>query len=373
MNSSPIRVAQVIGKLKAAGVESVINNYYRHIDRNKYQFDFIIDSDSECEPSQELMDMGARYYVIPPYQKLPQYMRALVMLFRKNQYQIVHSNMNSLSVFSLCAAKIAGVPVRICHSHSTSAPGATKKNILKYLLRPFAKVFPTHLCACSKLAGEWLFGKRTIEQGKVMILNNAIETEKFAFDPAVRKEVRIEFGLDEDSFVIGHVGRFCYDKNQEFIMDVFNKVHYENPNSVLLLVGIGETMKMIQEKVDYLNLNDSVIFTGARTDVNRLYQAMDIFLFPSRAEGFGMAAIEAQCAGLPVIVSEAVPAEAKACEDVLTLPIDSVSKWVSAVNKVNMNNRNRVRSIATEFDINFEVLNLQYYYDDALNNAGYSF
>ena len=188
--SEPIRIAHVIGKLYAGGVESVIYNYYRHIDRTKYQFDFIIDADSKIDPPQEIMDLGARFYVVPPYQKLPQYMKELVRLFRENRYQIVHSSMNSLAVFSLCAAWIAGVPIRICHNHSRPGKGETKRNILKYSLRPFSKLFPTHLCACSRMAGEWLFGKRAMKRGKVTIFNNAIETEKFAFDPVVRNEVR---------------------------------------------------------------------------------------------------------------------------------------------------------------------------------------
>lgn len=362
---SPIRVAQVIGKLKAGGVEMVIYNYYRHIDHSKYQFDFIIDSDSEWTFPQELIDMGARVYEVPPYQKLPQYINALVKLFRENQYQIVHSNMNSLSVFSLCAAKMSGVPVRICHSHSTAAPGETKKNILKFLLRPFSKLFPTHLCACSRFAGEWLYGKRTMEQGKVTIFNNAIDTQKFAFDPVVRAEVRKELNITDDTFVVGHVGRFCYQKNQEFLVDVFAEVHRKNPNTVLLMVGIGETMEMIRAKVKTLSLSDSVIFTGARNDVHRLYQAMDIFVLPSRYEGLGMVVVEAQCAGLPVIVSDKVPTEAKACEDVTFLPLDSASKWAETISSIKVTDR--VRPIDAKFDINFEALKLQYFYDQARN------
>lgn len=359
----PIRVAHVIGKLYAGGVESVIYNYYRHIDRTKYQFDFIIDADSKIDPPQEIIDLGARFYTVPPYQKLPQYMKELIRLFRENQYQIVHSSMNSLAVFSLCAAWIAGVPVRICHNHSTSAPGETKKNILKYMLRPFAKIFPTHLCACSRLAGEWLFGKRAMKQGRVTIFNNAIETEKFAFDPVVRDEVRKEFGI-EDKFVIGHVGRFCFQKNQEFLIDVFAQVHKDNSKAVLMLVGIGETQQMIRDRVEILRLSDAVIFTGTRSDVNRLYQAMDVFVFPSRYEGLGIAAVEAQCAGLTVIVSDCVPKEAKASKNILFLKLENPLSWVDAID--NITSSDRTAPIDVRLDIKFEASKLQYYYDFAL-------
>lgn len=360
----PIRIAHVIGKLYAGGVESVIYNYYRHIDRTKYQFDFIIDADSKIDPPQEIIDLGARFYTVPPYQKLPQYMKELIRLFRKNRYQIVHSSMNSLSVFSLCAAWIAKVPVRICHNHSTAARGETKKNILKYILRPFAKIFPTHLCACSRLAGEWLFGKRAMKQGKVTIFNNAIETEKFAFDPVVRSEVRKEFGI-EDCFVIGHVGRFCFQKNQEFLIDLLPMILEEKPNAILLLVGIGEIRNEIENKVKQMGLCESVIFTGARKDIHRLYQAMDVFVFPSRYEGLGIVSIEAQCAGLPVIASVQVPKEAKASDNICFLPLDDIVIWVNAIKKGKNNNRSN--PIDKKFDINFEALKLQYYYDISLD------
>ena len=149
----PVRVAHVIGKLSAAGVETVVSNYYQHIDRSRYQFDFYIDADSVIPPSRRLMELGARYFVIPPYQQLPRYMAALAGHFRAEGYQIVHAGMNSLSVFALGAAWAAGVPVRICHSHSTSAPGEPARNLLKTLLRPWAGVFATHRCACSAHGG----------------------------------------------------------------------------------------------------------------------------------------------------------------------------------------------------------------------------
>ena len=138
----PVRVAHVIGKLSAAGVETVVSNYYQHIDRSRYQFDFYIDADSVIPPSRRLMELGARYFVIPPYQQLPRYMAALAGHFRAEGYRIVHAGMNSLSVFALGAAWAAGVPVRICHSHSTSAPGEPARNLLKTLLRPWAGCSP---------------------------------------------------------------------------------------------------------------------------------------------------------------------------------------------------------------------------------------
>ncbi len=155
-----VRVAQVVGKLTAGGVEAVVNNYYRQMDRSRCQFDYYIDADSACPPARAMEALGARYFTVPPYQHLPGYMAALWRHFRAERYQIVHVHMNALSVFALAAAWAAGVPVRIVHSHSTAAPGERVKNLLKYILRPFAGVFATDRCACSKKAAVWLFGRR---------------------------------------------------------------------------------------------------------------------------------------------------------------------------------------------------------------------
>ncbi|MEG0578161.1 MAG: glycosyltransferase, partial [Bacilli bacterium] len=144
MDNQPIRIAHIIGKMMNGGVEAVVFNYYRNIDKNKFQFDFFYDADSTVQPSLELIEMGAKFYQIPPYQRIISYERELIKLFKLNKYKIVHSHMNTLSIFSLRAAKRAGVPIRIAHNHSTAGKGETKKNIMKYMLRPFAKIYPTH-------------------------------------------------------------------------------------------------------------------------------------------------------------------------------------------------------------------------------------
>ncbi len=327
----PIRIAHVIGKLNAGGVESVINNYYRHIDHETFQFDFYVDADSPCRPSRELLAMGARYFVVPPCQKLPQCISALTRLFRENRYQIVHSSMNTLSVFSLFAAWRAGVPVRICHNHSTAGRGETAKNLMKYALRPFAKVFATDYCACSQYAGAWLFGRRSMERGEVMVFRNAIELGKFEFDPRVRDEVRRELNL-EGKFVVGHVGRFCAQKNHNFLLDLFAEVRRRKENAALLLIGDGELSGAAREKAARLGLEESVRFLGVRRDVDRLYQAMDVFVLPSLYEGLPVVGVEAQAAGLPCVFSGAVTREAELTDRVQFVPLDSKpEQWAEAI------------------------------------------
>ena len=323
----PIRIAHVIGKLNVGGVKAVINNYYRNINHNNLQFDFYIDADSNCKPSQELIEMGARYFVVPPYQKLPQYIAELTRLFKENSYRIVHANVNTLSVFALYAAKKAGVPIRINHNHSTAGKGETKKNLLKYALRPFAKMYATDLAACSEYAGKWLFGKHA----DFTVFNNAIKPEKFQFDERTRAAYRRRFGL-EGRFVIGHVGRFCYQKNHEFLIEIFLELKKREPDAVLMLVGAGDLQSRIKKQVRKYRLSDSVLFLGARTDVAKLYQAMDVFVLPSWYEGLPIVGVEAQAAGLPCVLSQAMTKEVLISDSASMRSLDDPpARWAETV------------------------------------------
>lgn len=364
MDNYPMRIAQVIGKLSAGGVESVVYNYYRHMDHTRFQFDFFIDADSACLPRQELIDMGARYFVVPPYQKLPQHITALIRLFRENRYQIVHSHMNTLAVFSLFAAWAAGAPVRICHNHSTAGRGEIAKNVMKYLLRPFAKVFATDYCSCSRYAGEWLFGRRAMERGAVTVFHNAVELDRFRFRPEVRSAVRKELNL-EDQFVVGHVGRFCFQKNHEFLIDIFAEVYKRRKDAVLLLVGDGPLMESAREKARRMGLDGAVRFLSVRDDVDRLYQAMDVFVLPSRYEGLPVVGVEAQAAGLPCVVSDCVTGEARVTENVQFLPLDAGAKrWAEEIEKSLVPARESAVSIVEKhgFNITLAASELQRFY-----------
>ncbi|MDN0055306.1 glycosyltransferase, partial [Collinsella ihumii] len=174
---APIRVAHVVGKMVGGGVEQVVMNYYRHIDRTCVQFDFIVDSDSTLVPREQIESLGGRVFIVPPYQHVIAYQKVLVDLFREQGWKIVHSHVNALSVFPLRAAKKAGVPVRISHSHSTAGRGEAAKNAAKALLRCFSNVYPTHRMACSRYAGEWLFGKGADFE----VMYNAIDLSRFCF------------------------------------------------------------------------------------------------------------------------------------------------------------------------------------------------
>lgn len=281
----PIRIAQIIGKWLGGGVESVVMNYYRHLDHSKVQFDFICDDDSTNIPYDEIEKLGGKVILIPPYQKVFKYQKELRRVLRDGKYKIVHSHINTLSVFPLYAAKKVGVPVRIAHSHSTTNKKEWKKNLLKQVLRPFSKKYATNYMCCSELAGRWLFGDKAYDEGKVYLLNNAIDLDKFKYDKKIRDKKRKELGIKEDTIVIGHIGRFVAQKNHTFLIDIFNQFHKKEKNSILLLAGQGPLQEEIKNKVRELGLDDSVRFLGQRNDANELYQAFDVFLLPSLYEG----------------------------------------------------------------------------------------
>ena len=267
------------------GVESVVMNYYRNIDKEKIQFHFLCDEHSTDIPYEEIEKLGGKVIIVPPYQKLFKYQKELYKIFKENNYKIVHSHINALSVFPLRVAKKAGVPIRIAHSHSTSNKKEWKKNIVKNILRPFSKVYANKFFACTKHAGEWLFGKRIIERKELNVINNAIDLKKFEFNENTREDLRKELGIKEDVLVIGHVGRFMKQKNHDFLIDVFNELIKKDENSILILIGQGPLLNEMKQKVRDLNIEDKVKFIGQVTNVEKYYNIMDIFLFPSIYEG----------------------------------------------------------------------------------------
>lgn len=307
--NKPIRVAQIMGKLWAGGVEMVVFNYYRAIDKNKVQFDFYYDADSTVEPPQELINMGARFYKIPPYQKLPEYLRTLRKHFKKHKYQIVHSHINTLSIFPLFAAWTCHIPVRIAHNHSVPGGNELKRNALKYFLRLFAKVFATDYFACSEKAGRWMFGNRTFASGKVFVVKNAVDFEKFRVSDETIKQLKDKYNL-QNRFIVAHVGRFTYAKNHMLLLEVFEKISKMNDSAVLMLVGDGELHDDIVAKIHEKNLDEKVVLIGQVSDPEKYYRLADVMVTPSHFEGLSLTTIESQIAGVPVVVSTAIPEEA---------------------------------------------------------------
>lgn len=355
MKQEPIRIAQIIGKWVGGGVEAVVMNYYRHIDKSKIQFDFICDDDSTNIPYEEIESLGGKVILIPPYQKVLKYHKELKRVLKEGNYKIVHSHINTLSVFSLFAAKCAKIPVRIAHSHSTTNKKEKKKNLMKQVLRPFSKIFATDYMCCSELAGRWLFGNKEYDKGNVYLLNNAIDLEKFKYDENVRKEVREELEIKDSTLVIGHIGRFVEQKNHTFLIDIFEELHKEKEDSVLLLVGQGPLQEEIKAKVERLGLQNSVKFLGQRNDANRLYQAFDVFVLPSLYEGLPVVGVEAQAAGLLCVLSDDMTKETKVLE---TTKFVSLKENADFWNDIVLNNYNSFNRINTKNSVSTNGFNI---------------
>lgn len=320
--TEPVRIAQVMGKMDGGGVEAVVMNYFKHIDRDRFQFDFIVNDGSTHIPRKEIEELGGRVFVIPGYTHQLAYQKELRRLFEKNGYEIVHSHINALSVLSLHAAHKAKIPIRIAHSHNTAGAGETVRNILKNILRKFANKYPTHRFACGELAGRWLFGDEDFE-----IIHNAIELDTYAFDPDIRTQVRNDLDLDDDVFVIGHIGRFAAQKNHTFLIEAFARLCDVRGDCVLVCVGEGPLFEDVQNKVAELSIDDKVRFLGQRSDAPRLYQAFDVFVLPSLYEGLCVVGVEAQRSGVMCYMSDQITREISITDHVRYLPIEDPQVW----------------------------------------------
>lgn len=333
----PVRVAQVIGQAINGGTESFAMNYYKHMDHSLVQFDFFVESESKIIDENIIESMGGKVVIIPSYSHVGKYIKTLIKLFKEGKYDIVHSNMNALSVFTLFAAKRAGVKVRIAHSHSTTNKREKIRNFVKNILRHFSKLYATHYFACSELAGRWLFGDKTFDKGEVTVINNAIELEKYKFNEEIRDGLRAEYDLTYN-FVIGHIGRFMSQKNHTFLVDIFSEVVKRRPDAKLLLIGDGPLFDEIVNKVRMLHLEDKVIFTGVKQNAYAFYNAMDVFLLPSLYEGLPVVGVEAQANGLPLVISDTITRDLNIAGGVEYLPLERpASYWADHI--INLNTK----------------------------------
>ena len=328
---TPIRILNLFTIMDRGGAESIVMNYYRHIDRSKVQFDFMVHREQRGAFDDEIEAMGGRIYRMCPIypQNFGRYKKMLRKFFSEHpEYRIIHSHMSELGYFAFKEAKRQGVPVRICHAHNTP-DRFDLKMIMRTYFKTAMKPYITHRFICGTAAGCWLFGEKY--QDQFIMMNNAIDTAQYAFSPELRAEMRRELGL-ENRFVVGHVGRFAEQKNHLFLLEIFAALAKKRSDAVLLLVGGGEREAEIRKRVQSLGLQERVKFLGVRNDINRVMQAMDIFVFPSFFEGLGVVVIEAQAAGLPCFVSDKVPLAAKLTDHVYYLPLnESADYWVNEI------------------------------------------
>lgn len=359
-----IRVLQVATYMGRGGLESMIMNYYRHIDREKVQFDFLVHRQERAAFDDEIESLGGRIYRLPrlvPWSK--SYLTALNQFFEEHpEYKIVHVHQDCLSSVILKVAAQHNIPVRIAHSHNSSQDKNLKYPV-KLWYKRFIPQYATNLFACGKDAGDWMFGGASYQ-----IINNAIDVAAYTYDPTKRQEMRRQLGLEND-FTIGHVGRFNQPKNHPFLIDIFAALLKKEPNAVLLLVGGGEGMSQIREKAQKLGIAEHVHFLGVRSDVADLMQAMNVFVFPSLYEGLPVTMVEAQAAGLPCIISDKVPPECILTEglvDVLPLSAEPEIWAAKILEKKNLPRTDHRNEIAAHgFDITTEAVKLQEFYINA--------
>lgn len=353
-NKEPIRVLQIVGIACNGGVEAVVLNYYRYMDKSKVQFDFVVHKNPAKNFVTEVKKGGGRLYEVTPYNKnIFAFTHEIYRIIKDGNYDIVHSNMNSMSGFPLFAAWLAGAKVRILHNHTTDAKTEGLRTILKRVLRPFAKMFANRYWACSNLAGEWMYGKKPVQSGKITIIPNAIDLEKFAFNPDKRKLMRQKLGLD-GKFVLGHIGRFVYQKNHSFLIDVFAEVVRVKPEARLMLIGDGELRKTIEEKVVNRGLHDKVLFLGNRNDVADLYNVMDIFLLPSHYEGLPVVGVEAQANGLKCLFSDKVTEETKLIEETMFIPLN-LECWKKVICNIDYVSNRKMVSVQVVNNENYDI------------------
>lgn len=325
-----VRILQIVPSLSiCGGVENYLMNYYRHIDKRKIQFDFMTHSIPEVSFKDEIENFGGRIYDLPVFNLSTgiKIVNSLAAFFAQyKQYKIIHCHMANAALFYFWTAKKYGVKVRILHSHQSEGADSLSHRLRNYPLLFLGKQYTTYNIACSKLAGDFLFRNKNY-----IIINNAINTNKFSFDFDVRTQIRKQYGI-LDKFVVGHVGRFCNQKNQLFLLDIFSRIYLRNPKAVLLLVGAGDLEDEIRKKINDLKLHDSVILTGVCANTNELYQAMDVFVLPSLYEGLPVVGVEAQAAGLKTFVADTITKELKITDLVTYLSLrQTAEEWANAI------------------------------------------
>jgi len=370
-HTRPIRVAQVIGKAVISGVDSVVMNYYRHIDRSRVQFDFFMDGYNKTLIDEEILDLGGRIIKLEPYEaSMRTNMRQCHAAFTEGRYTIVHSHLNTLSCFPLYAAFRAKVPIRIAHSHSTTSRGEWKRNLMKQALRPFSKTFATHYAACADYTARWLFGAKTVQKGQVRLIKNAVDTALFSPNEKARERIRKEFGL-ENRFIVGHIGRFAFQKNHELLVRVFAEAYRKNPNAALILIGTGELEEDIRNLVKELDIEKAVFFTGIRRDIPDFLNAFDVFFLPSRYEGMPVVGIEAQAVGLPCLMSDTVTKDTAITPLVEFFPLHAdIKEWAHKLLNYEHTQKRPYPELVRDsgFDIHHAAKDLCYWYENLFDS-----
>ena len=298
--SEPIRILHIVGAMYPGGMENFIINLYEKIDKEKFQFDFVVHLRKEKDYKNYIEEMGGKVYVLPRLTKNPiKSLSQLYKIIKQNKYKIViRHTANALIVPQLIAAKLAGAKT-VCHSHNEIDPQIK----IHKLGRVFMKSATDQRLACSVNAGKWMFGKADFQ-----IIHNGINLSKFEYHAKKREKIKEEFSL-ENQHVYGHIANFIESKNHMFLLQIFKEIAKRDEKAVFFCLGEGDLRERIEEKIKELNLQEKVILTGIRHDADYFMSSMDVLIFPSFFEGLPLTLIEAQIAGLPSIISDRITEE----------------------------------------------------------------
>ncbi len=309
------------------GVETYLMNLFENIDKNKFQIDFLVQKGFNGIFKEKILKLKGKIFEVDNFKRHPiKSYKFLRKFYKEEKYDVIHINLcNASGILYAYPSKKVNKNIKIItHSHNSN----DRHKFQHYCLRPLLNKITTIKVACSNLAATWMFGKKHLNN--CTVLNNAIKVDKFLYNEKIRKNIRKELNLT-DNFVIGHVGRFSWQKNHKFLIEIFNEVYKKNKNSRLLLVGTGELMDDIKLQVNGLGLNDAVIFMGVCDNTNELYQAMDLFVMPSLFEGLPIVGVEAQTSGLNCIFSENVSKQVSITKHTKFLPLNNKDIWLDEI------------------------------------------
>lgn len=362
-----IRVCQVLHGIVGGGSEQVVLNYCSRM-RNIH-FDLLYQYEPNPQILERFKEAGINCIQIPDKVHHPfKHVWTMYKIFRQGKYDVVHCHLDwFLNSYVCFIAMLAGVKKRIAHHHQAYTVEVSfrtaPRNLLCAIMRIPCKLFATHWLACGEAAAIDGWGKGAVKKGKVTVLPNAIDPERFKFSESARRDIRTKYGIADDDFVVGHVGRFYPQKNHEFLIDVFAELHKQKANAKLLLLGDGPLQKYIKQKIELLGLGDVVIFAGLQKDSAPFYSAMDVFAFPSLWEGLPLTLVESQYAGLPCLVSENVTKEVVISKCCMQIKKFSLDLWTESLGKMLTVSRNN-SVYSSNFDINNSSCYLKTLYEE---------